>query len=78
VPMKKPKAKIKKVKKKAAPKAPPIDPIEYFIEEWPTSMTTADMQARCDEVGLDGWELVEIGQYGSPGTVRVWFKRKGF
>jgi len=35
------------------------------------------MEARSNELGADGWELMFVGQYGSePNAVRVWYKRE--
>ena len=70
---------VKKKKVKKTPKATPptISGWEYYIDEWPTAMTTADMQSRCDAVGAEGWELIFIGLYGSTeGHIRIWFKRQ--
>ena len=72
--------KIKKVKRKEKPMAAPpsVTGWEYFVDEIPTTYTTQEMQARCNEIGAEGWQLIIIGQYSStPGTVRVWFMRQG-
>ena len=75
--MKKAKKKVKKAEKKANPEPLAAKGFEYYIDEVLTSASTPEMEARSNELGEDGWELMFVGQYGSePNAVRVWYKRE--
>ena len=69
---------MKKAKIKKATKKPKLSyqPYEYFVDEWPADSVTADMQARANEVGAEGWQLLFVGSYGgAPNNIRVWYMR---
>ena len=71
------KAKKKSPKKKATKKPHPVTAYEYFVDEWPTTSSTQDMQNRANQIGSEGWQLLFVGTYGgTPGNIRVWYMRE--
>ena len=71
------KKKARPKKKAAKPRATVKTPYEYFVDEFPhLEMSTQDMQDRLNVLGVDGWQLLFVGQYSStPNTIRVFFMR---
>jgi hypothetical protein len=61
--------------KEPTPRVPSPSPVEYYVEEYPISMATVEIQSKLDTLGVDGWQLLFIGPYGNKDNVRAYFTR---
>jgi hypothetical protein len=59
----------------------PVFPKKYFylVDEMAyQTMSSQEMEDRCNQLGEQGWQLLFLGQYGSsPGMLRVWYIKEG-
>jgi hypothetical protein len=63
------------VVKEPTPRVPLPSPVEYYVDEYPISMATVEIQSKLDTLGADGWQLLFIGPYGHIDNVRAYFTR---